>query len=80
MRSSGASGVPPATYQRMAFEFREMTIGRDFEQRHLAVRIHQQEFGRVAFALEDVDLDQTMRHAELGEGEPHLVAVSRSLH
>ena len=60
--------------------FGEIAAGRDLEQRHLAARIHRQEFGRVAFALEDVDLLQPVRDAELGQGQPDLVAVARSTH
>ena len=80
MRSSGASGVPPATYQRMALDFGEIAARRDFKQRHLAVRILGEEFRRVAFAFENVDLDQPIRHAELRQGQPRLVAVAGSLH
>ena len=64
MRSSGASAEPPAMYQRMALDWRD-SGRRDFEQRHLAVRILGEKFRRMAFALEDVDLDQPVRHAEL---------------
>ena len=31
-------------------------------------------------ALEDVDLDQLMRHAQLRKREPHFVAIARTLH
>jgi hypothetical protein len=60
--------------------FGEITAGRGFEQRDLAVRIFGQELGRAALAFEDVDLDQAKRDAELGQREAHLVAVARSLH
>ena len=34
----------------------------------------------MAFAFEDVDFDQPIRNVELRQGEPRLVAVSRTLH
>jgi hypothetical protein len=58
----------------------EVAVGRDLQQRHLAAGIHREELGRVALALEDIDLVQPERQVELGEGKPHLVAVARSLH
>ena len=60
--------------------FGEIAAGRGFEQGHLAVRVLRQEFGRAAFALEDVDLHQAIGQAELSERQAHLVAVARSLH
>src|SRR6202035_5535524 len=58
----------------------EIAARRDFQQRHLAVRILGQKFRRVALALENVDLDQPVGHAQLRQGEPRLVAVARTLH
>ena len=60
--------------------FGEIAAGRGFEQRHLAVRILGQKFRRAALTFEDVDLDQAVRNAELGERKAHLVTVARSLH
>src|SRR5580693_660748 len=60
--------------------FGEIAARRDFEQRHLAVRILGQKFRRVALALEDVDLDQPVGHAQLRQGKASLVAVARTLH
>jgi hypothetical protein len=55
---------------------RDVAAGRDLEQRHLAARVLRQELGRVAFALEDVDLFEPIGIAQVGEREPHLVAVA----
>src|SRR6476620_6230672 len=60
--------------------FREMAIRRDFEQRHLPVGILAEKFGRAAFALQDVDLDQLVRNSETGQREADLVTVTRALH
>jgi hypothetical protein len=54
----------------------EKSAGCDFQKRHLAVRILRQEFGRVALALENIDLDQPIGNAELCQGEARLVAVA----
>ena len=56
--------------------FREMTIRRDFEQRHLAVGILAEEFGRATFAFEDVDLDELVRNPETRQRKADLVAVA----
>ncbi len=80
MRSSGASGVPPAMYQRMAFELGEVAARRHFKKRNLAVRILGEEFRSVAFALDDVDFDQPIGNAQLRQGEACLVAVAGTLH
>src|SRR6202035_6185577 len=58
----------------------EIAARRDFQQRHLAVRILGKKFRRVALALENVDLAQPVGHAQLRQGEPRLVAVPRALH
>src|SRR5271166_3148239 len=60
--------------------FCEIAAGRRFEQRNLAVGVLGQKLGRAALALEDVDLDQPIGHAQLGERQSHLVAVAGSLH
>jgi hypothetical protein len=60
--------------------FGEIAAGRGFEQRYLAVRILGEELRRAAVALEDIDFDQSVGDAELGEREAHLVAIARSLH
>jgi hypothetical protein len=52
--------------------FGEIAAGRDFEQRHLAVRILGQELRRAAVALEDIDLDQAV-------GMPSWASASRTL-
>ena len=60
--------------------FGEVAARRHFQQWHLPVWIFLQEIGCVAFAFQDVDLDQPVRRAELRQSEPHLVAISRALH
>ena len=57
-----------------------MAVGRDFQQRHLAVRILGEEFRRAAFALQNVDLDQLVRNAEPGQRQADLVAIAGFLH
>ena len=58
----------------------EMAIRRDLQQRHLAVRIFREEFGRAAFAFEDVDLDELVRNPEPRQRKADLVAVAGALH
>ena len=59
--------------------FGEMAAGRDFQQRYLAAGILLEEFRRAGVALKDVDLDQLERNTELGEREPDLVAIARTV-
>jgi hypothetical protein len=75
-RQRGAAGDVPEDRIRLG----EKAARRDFQQRHLATRIHGEEFGRMAVALENVDLFQPIRNGKLGKDKPHLVAVARSLH
>ncbi len=58
----------------------EMTIRRDLKQRHLTVWIFREEFGCAALALEDVDLDESVRNPEPRQRKADLVAVARALH
>ena len=57
-----------------------MTIGSDFKQRHLSVRVLAKKFGRAAFTFENVDFDQFVRNAKPGQREADLVAVAGTLH
>ena len=54
----------------------EMTIRRDLQQRHLAVGILREEFGRTTLAFEDVDLDELVRNPESRQRKADLVAVA----
>ncbi len=60
----------------MAFELGDIAAGRDFQKRHLAAGIFGQEFRRVAFAFENVDLDQPIGNAKLRQSQTRLVAVA----
>ena len=53
-----------------------MTIRRDLQQRHLAVGIFREEFGRTTLAFEDVDLDELVRNPEPRQRKADLVAVA----
>src|SRR5262245_21325172 len=60
--------------------FRDIAAGRDLEQRNLTARVLGQELGRVTLALEDIDLFESIWITQVGEREPHLVTIARSLH
>ena len=61
-------------------ELGEMTVGRDFEQRHLAVRILTEKFSVPTFALQDIDFNQLVRNAQTRQRKADLVAIAGTLH
>ena len=60
--------------------FGDVAAGRDLEHRHMAGRIHRQEFRRAGLALEDVHLDELVRDIELRHSQADLVAITRATH
>jgi len=80
IRDSGASGVPPATYQRMAFDSARVASVRYLQQRHLSARVLGEKIRRAAFTAQNVDLDGMVGRVEQRQRKANLVAVSGALH
>ena len=80
MRSFGHERRVTGDVPQDGVGFGDESARRHFEQRHLAARILGEKLRRVAFALEDVDLDQVVRDVELRERQPNLVAIAGAAH
>src|SRR6185312_538267 len=74
-RQHGAAGDVPENGIRLG----NVAAGCDLEQRDLSTRIFGEEFGRAAFAFENVGLDQHVGNAEPGQREADLVAIAGAL-
>ena len=79
MRSSGANVRAAGDVPENGVRFGEVTVGRDFQQRHMAVWIFVEEFRRAAVALQDIDFHQFERNAEPGQRQADLVTVTGTL-
>ena len=64
----------------MALDFGEISSFADLQQWYLAARILGEEFGRAAFAAQDVDLDRLIGRVQQRERKADLVAVTGALH